>query len=92
MIFKDYTVETEFGKVKTLVIHCDYCGRKHMVNGAMDWLEIHRLDNDIPPIHYCSLNHLIKGTQMLKDKGINVLEQGSWSLINGTCSRAEGKD
>lgn len=97
MLLKDFTVETELGEIKTIVAHCDYCGKKHMIGsdmtgGAMDWLEVRRFDRDIPPIHFCNLDHLEKGAQVFREKGIKILERGNWPLINGICSRAEGKD
>lgn len=97
MLLKDFTVETELGKVKILVAHCDYCGRKHfagsnVVGGANDWLEIRRLDLDLPPVHYCSLDHLAKGVQVFQKRGITVLERGNWPLINGICTTAVGEE
>lgn len=93
MLLKDFTVETELGTIKALVAHCDYCGKKHfagsnVVGGAMDWLEVRRLDLDLPPVHFCSLDHLAKGVQAFQEKGIKVLERGNGPLINGICSRA----
>lgn len=94
MLLKDHALKTEFGEIKTIVAHCDYCGKKDlvgsdMIGGAMGWLEVRRFDRDIPPIHFCGLEHLVEGIRLFLDKGVKTLDRGNWQIILGLCSSAK---
>jgi len=94
MLLKDHAVKTELGEIKTIVAHCDYCGKKHMVGdgvvgGAMGWHEARRFDRDMPPIHFCCLDHHIRGLQRFQANGVKELDRGNWPIIHGLCCSAK---
>lgn len=93
MLLPHYMVNTDLGTVKTLVAHCDHCGKKHLVSGeiiggAMGWLEVRRFDKDVPPIHFCTLRCLINGIGGLLELGINELSTDNWARILEYCTKA----
>lgn len=97
MLLKGQAVKTEFGAIETILAHCDYCGKRHLVSGdivkggAMDWLEVRRFDRDVPPIHFCCLRHLVAGTRRLMRSGVEKLESKNWERILDVCSTAGGE-
>lgn len=88
MLLKE-RVNTEFGMAQAHTAHCDYCGKKHIVDGAMDWIEVLRLDHSTQPLHFCCIDHLVKGGKRFQDRGIKALDRGSWPLILGVCFTAK---
>lgn len=86
MLLKNCMVNTDLGTIKTVLAHCDSCGKKHLVSdgisgGAMGWLEVRRLDREVPSIHFCSLACLLKGVGELVDLGIAELSTDNWGRI-----------
>ena len=86
MLLKQIEVQTELGPIKTLLVHCDQCGQKMMPDGAMNWLELRRLDRDVPQLHYCSLGCVKEGVEALLSLGFEAIDQDNWESILGYCS------
>lgn len=85
MLLKQIEVQTELGPVKTLLVHCDQCGRKMMPDGAMDWLELRRLDRAVPQLHFCSLSCAMSFVQSLLRIGVETIDQENWETILSHC-------
>jgi hypothetical protein len=93
MLLKNFLVNTDLGAIKTLVAHCDECGKKHFISsdtvgGAMAWLELRRFDREVPPIHFCSLECLLNGIKGLADLGVSELNTENWPRILERCTKA----
>lgn len=88
MLLKQIEVQTELGPIKTLLVHCDQCGRKMIPDGAMNWLETRRLDRDVPQLHFCSLRCLGIAVQVLLRLGVDAIDQKNWPIILEYCSKA----
>lgn len=91
MIVKDI-VETQYGDVETKIIHCDGCGKKSLIDGALRWLELRHLDRDVPPLHFCSLLCAQHGIVGLLDIGIDEMRMANWNQIEAHVSKAGEKD
>ncbi len=87
MIIKE-SIETQYGDVETNIIHCDSCGKKVLIDGALRWLELRHLDRDVPPLHFCTLRCVEQGTHALLAIGVEEMAMSNWSRITEHVSRA----
>ena len=91
MIIKE-SVETQYGDVETKVIHCDSCGKKALIDGALRWLELRHLDRDVPPLHFCRLRCVVLGVGELLSIGVEEMKMSNWRQIEAHVSKAGERD
>ncbi len=87
MIVKE-PIKTQYGDVETNIIHCDGCGKKALIDGALRWLELRHLDRDVPPLHFCRLRCVVLGVGGLLAIGVEEMAMSNWSRIIEHVSRA----
>ena len=90
MIIKE-TIETQYGDVETKIIHCDGCGKKALIDGALRWLELRHLDRDVPPLHFCNLRCVVLGTSGLLAIGVEEMVMANWTQVEAYVSEAGGR-
>ncbi len=87
MIVKE-SIETQYGAVETKITHCDNCGEKALIDGALRWLELRHLDRDVPPLHFCRLRCVVLGVGELLSIGVEEMRMSNWPQIEAHASRA----
>lgn len=91
MLIKE-SVKTQYGIVETKIIHCDSCGKKALIDGALRWLELRHLDRDVPPLHFCCLRCVVPGVVELLAVGVEEMRMSNWPQIEACVSRAGERD